>query len=74
LLDNIKTTGTQSKKAEKLLSIAMNGQTEHINRSYARITPKGMTKSNGYICPAYRLSEASEAVSTKKSKICSGGT
>lgn len=65
LLDNVNKTGTLSQNAKKLLSIAMNGQTEYINRSYARITPKGMTKSNGYRCPAYRLPEAYEAVSTK---------
>lgn len=69
LLNNIEKTGDVTPKSRKLLSIAVNGETEHINRSYARITPKNMTKSNGYSCPAYRLPEAYEAVTTKNGKI-----
>lgn len=68
LLDDIEKNGL-NKKSKKLLSIAINGETEHINRSYARITPKKMTKSNEYSCPAYRLPEAYEAVTTKNGKI-----
>ena len=68
LIDDIERNGA-TQKSKKLLSIAMNGETEHINRSYARITPKNMTKSNGYSCPAYRLPEAYEAVTTRNGKI-----
>lgn len=69
LLDNIEQTGSITPKTEKLLKIAIKGQTEYINRSYARITPKNMTKSNHYSCPAYRLPEAYEAVTTKSGKV-----
>ena len=47
----------------------MNGQTEYINRSYARITPPKMSKSNGYSCYGYKLPEAYEAVSLKNGKV-----
>ena len=53
-------------KLQKLLKIAIRGETEYINRSYARITPRKMTKSNGYSCPAYKVPEAYEAVTTSK--------
>lgn len=69
LLDHIESTGVRTSKTEKLLNMAMKGETEYINRSYARITPKNMTKSNGYSCPAYRLPEAYEAVTTKSGKV-----
>lgn len=68
LLNHIEKTGKDS-KTTKLLSIALNGETEHINRSFARITPKNMTKSNGYSCPAYKLPEAYEAVTTRNGRI-----
>ena len=64
-MNDIKSNGTNWQK-EKILEFALAKQTEYINRSYARITPKGMTKSNGYSCPAYKLPEAYEAVTTKK--------
>ncbi|MCR5266627.1 MAG: hypothetical protein K6E29_08575, partial [Cyanobacteria bacterium RUI128] len=47
----------------------MRGQTEHMNRSYARITPRNMTKSNRYSCPAYKVPEAYEAVTVKSGKV-----
>ena len=64
LLERVKQKGFVSSKDKKLISIALKGQTEHINRSYARITPRNTTKSNGYSCPAYKVPEAYEAVST----------
>ncbi|MBR1460036.1 hypothetical protein IJ596_00175 [bacterium] len=64
LLEHIKQKGFASDKDKKLLSIALKGQTEFINRSYARITPKNAIKSNGYSCPAYKVPEAYEAVTT----------
>ncbi len=57
------------KYASKLLTIALDKQTEYINRSYARITPAKITKSNKYSCPAYRVPEAYEAVTTKNGRI-----
>lgn len=69
LLENIQTKGSITPKDKKLLSIAMNGQTEYINRSYARITPNNMTKSNGYSCYGYKLPEAYEAVSLKNGQV-----
>lgn len=69
LLEYIEKRGNFSEQAKKLLEIALNGQTEYINRSYARITPKRMTKSNGYSCPAYKLPEAYEAVTLKSGLI-----
>ena len=65
IMNDIKSNGISWQK-EKILEFALAKQTEYINRSYARITPKGMTKSNGYSCPAYKLPEAYEAVTTKK--------
>ena len=65
LLSYIEEHGTDEKSI-KLLKQAFEKQTEHINRSYARITPKNMTKSNGYSCPAYKVPEAYEAVTTSK--------
>ena len=53
-------------EASELLRKALSAETEYINRSYARITPKNMTKSNGYSCPAYKVPEAYEAVNTSK--------
>ena len=44
----------------------MRKQTEFINRSYARLSPRNMTKSNGYSCPAYKVPEAYEAVTTAR--------
>ena len=69
LLEYIEKRGNFSEQAKKLLEIALNGQTEYINRSYARITPKKMTKSNGYSCPAFKLPEAYEAVTLKNGLI-----
>ena len=53
----------------KLLETALAKQTEYINRSYARITPKGMTKANGYPCPPFKVPEAYEAVIDGEGKI-----
>lgn len=58
--------GKTTPRLQKLLEMALKGETEYINRSYARITPQGMTKSNGYSCPEYKVPEAYEAVTTKK--------
>jgi len=69
LLDNIEKKGSMTQKDKKYLDIAIQKQTEFINRSYARITPKGMTKSNGYSCPAYKVPEAYEAVTCNNGKI-----
>lgn len=69
LLKHIEQKGSMNEKDKKLLSIALKGETEHINRGYARITPKNMTKSNMYSCPAYKIPEAYEAVTTPKGKI-----
>lgn len=66
ILNHIEQEGKPDAKLIKLLKIAMNGETEFINRSYARITPRGMTKSNGYSCPEYKVPEAYEAVTTPK--------
>lgn len=64
LLDEISKNGLNNKN-RKLLDIAVKKETEFINRSYARITPKNMTKSNEYSCPAYKVPEAYEAVTTQ---------
>ena len=64
IINHIKQEGS-SPKSERLLELAIKGETEFINRSYARITPKNMTKSNGYYCAEYKVPEAYEAVSTK---------
>jgi len=64
LLDDILKNGFNDKN-KKLLDIALKKETEYINRSYARITPANMTKSNSYSCPAYKVPEAYEAVTTK---------
>ena len=69
LLKHIEQKGSMNEKDKKLLSIALKGETEHINRGYARITPKNMIKSNMYSCPAYKVPEAYEAVTTPKGKI-----
>ena len=69
LLDNIEHKGSITDKDIKLIKAALRGQTEFINRSYARITPKRMTKSNMYSCPAYKVPEAYEAVTCKNGKI-----
>lgn len=69
LLDHAEMKGSLNAKDKKLLSIALKGQTEHINRSYARITPKNMTKSNLYSCPAYKVPEAYEAVTVPNGKV-----
>lgn len=69
LLEHIKQKGTITADDIKYLSMAIRGETEHINRGYARITPKNMTKSNMYSCPAYRIPEAYEAVTTPNGKI-----
>lgn len=69
LLENIEQKGYCNQKDKKLSNIALKGETEHINRSYARITPKGMTKSNFYSCPSYKVPEAYEAVTTKSGKV-----
>ncbi len=66
ILNYIEKNGTSSERLQKFLKMAISGETEYINRSYARITPKGMTKSNGYSCPAYKVPEAYEAVTTPK--------
>ena len=69
ILEDLNTKGFLTGKEMKYLQIALKGQTEFINRSYARITPKGMTKSNGYSCPAYKVPEAYEAVTCKNGKV-----
>ena len=69
LLENIQQKGTVTEKDKKYLFMALKGETENINRSYARITPKNMTKSNMYSCPAYRVPEAYEAITTQKGKV-----
>lgn len=69
LLEHIERKGNINEKDKKLLSIALRGETEHINRSYARITPKNMTKSNMYSCLSYKVPEAYEAVTTNNGKI-----
>ena len=69
ILDHIQQAGKITEKDRKYLSMALKGETEHINRSYARITPKNMTKSNMYSCPSYSVPEAYEAVTTKSGKI-----
>lgn len=66
LIKNIKAKGNISARDKELLGKAMEKETEYINRSYARITPKGMTKSNGYSCPEYKVPEAYEAVTTPR--------
>ncbi len=65
LMNEIEKNGRNS-KIQKLLDYALNKQTEFINRSYARITPKRTVKSNKYSCPAYKIPEAYEAVTTDK--------
>ena len=65
MMDEIVENGNTSQK-QKILDYALAKQTEYINRSYARITPKNMTKANGYSCPAYKLPETYTAVTTKK--------
>ena len=69
LLEYIEQKGTITEKDKKYLFMALKGETEYINRSYARITPKNMTKSNMYSCPAYRVPEAYEAITTQSGKI-----
>lgn len=69
LLEHIQQKRTITENDKKYLFMALKGETEYINRSYARITPKNMTKSNMYTCPAYRVPEAYEAVTTRKGKI-----
>lgn len=64
MADNISKNGLTSKN-KRLLDYALKKETEFINRSYARITPKNMTKSNRYSCPAYKIPEAYEPVATK---------
>lgn len=63
LINHIQING-RTDKLNKLLDYAMKKETEFINRSYARITPKKSVKSNFYSCPAYKVPEAYEAVST----------
>lgn len=65
LIDEINKNGASS-KINKLLDYALKKETEFINRSYARITPKRAVKSNRYSCPAYKIPEAYEAVTTKQ--------
>ena len=69
LLKYAQKTGKPNPVVKKLISLALKGETEYINRSYARITPKNMTKSNGYSCPAYKVPEAYEAVTLKNGKV-----
>ncbi len=64
LINEINKNGA-SPKINKLLDYAMKKETEFINRSYARITPKRTVKSNRYSCPGYKVPEAYEAVTTK---------
>lgn len=65
LINDIESKGITGQK-QKLLSYAIKKETEFINRSYARITPKNSVKSNKYSCPAYKVPEAYEAVTTDK--------
>ena len=56
-------------RATALLNKALALETEYINRSYARITPEGMTKANGYPCPGFKVPEAYEAVTTVDGEV-----
>ena len=56
-------------KGTALLNKALELETEYINRSYARITPEGTTKANGYPCPAFKVPEAYEAVTTMNGEV-----
>lgn len=69
ILDSIEKDPHCSDETIELLKTALNKQMEYINRGYARITPSGMTKANGYPCPAYKVPEAYEAVTDSEGKI-----
>ena len=69
IIEEVNEKGFMTSKEFKYLQIAMRGQTEFINRSYARITPKGLTKSNMYSCPEYKVPEAYEAVTCKNGQV-----
>ena len=56
-------------KGTALLNKALELETEYINRSYARITPEGTTKANGYPCPAFKVPEAYEAVTIMNGEV-----
>ena len=53
----------------QLMRRALHKQVENINRGYARITPEGMTKANGYSCPGFKVPEAYEAVTDSEGRI-----
>ncbi len=69
LLSNIEKTKQITSLDKKLLDIALNGQTEYINRAYARIAGKNMVKSNGYQSIGYKVPEAYEAVTLNNGQI-----
>ena len=54
---------------KKLMQMALNGQTEYINRSYARISAKNSVKSNGYSNMSYKVPEAYEAITLKNGQV-----
>ncbi len=69
MIDHIKSKAVISDTDKKILKMALRGQTEYINRAYARIAPKHMTKSNGFSNVAYKVPEAYEAVTLRNGKI-----
>lgn len=69
LLTNIEKTKQMTPLDKKLLQIALNGQTEFINRAYARVAGKNMVKSNEYQSIAYKVPEAYEAVTLNNGQV-----
>lgn len=69
ILDYMEKDCNYSKETSELLQKALHKQVETINRGYARITPNGTTKSNGYPCPGFRVPEAYEAVTDSEGNI-----
>jgi hypothetical protein len=67
LIDHVKTSGRQPNADEwQLMQRCLAGATRNINRAYARITPPGGAKANGYDCPV-GVPEAYQFVSTLRS-------
>ena len=69
LLNNVANTKQMTQLDKKLIKIALNGQTEYINRSYARIAAKNSVKSNGYSNMSYKVPEAYEAITLKNGQV-----
>ena len=69
LLNNIEKTKQITPMDKKLMQMALNGQTEYINRSYARISAKNSVKSNGYSNMSYKVPEAYEAITLKNGQV-----